>query len=1477
MSENIKRSAIPAAGYVYQNRHGLKVICEWLDAPSRYRRVKFECDIESEAPQGLDDLVIERRDGRFDLYQVKFTVNSDKYLLDWNWLFEKSSNGKKARSTIKKWFDAFQKLDPDNIGVISLITNRRPDPDMEACLINGKISVAKIPKIKRLELIKELGSIEKCEEFFNHLFIQHSDKSYVSLEHDVDAALKKHGSLEGVERLKNLAMDWAIRKKSPDPDGWIHLELVQTILRALPPEPLPEDFALPAGYNVPDISFHDEFLQEVSCSDGKVVVLTGPPGRGKSTYLSNVFHTLKKKGIPAVRHHYYLSTTERGRDRIHSYVVEESILAQVERYHQDVPSQSGLRRTIESCSAYYKEQGVPFVLILDGLDHVWRTNSSDKRPLEDIFSQLLPCPENMVLLVGTQPVDDEQLPADLLAYASRVDWRTLPPMSENAVLTYLRKAIGEGRLANAPQAEQFMEEQLREAASALHTKTAGHPLHVIYSIAELEISGRILSAWEVGQLAGDMTQGVQNYYASLWVRLPPSLQDSLRLVCEFPFFWPEAAFSEITNQLGAAKPDISSVKHLMHTSGAGLRIFHESLAVFVRRTDGYKARIQVLTPAVAKWLETDAPQSLRVNWLWTVQARLGKPENLIRGMTRDWIMKRLEEGYPKTLFDTLLSEGLEQALNTYKFSDAYRISHLRDRLVYGMEFQVEGSDFARLISNTLSLTTDESVIQEFIASRHEIDILHLCALGLALKSRGDQGWAQTCGEEALNRFRGMLKFTNRYSSGSGIEEFKFIISAFAQLGAIGSTLESLHSLIFDNDVPTWLPCLHVLVNEGELDNLMAVIPQLDILEKKKVISDTCIRAAVVSGVIITDRDDFSVLEKTPFVASFEAVLTRTSESLHEPIPINWRLGGYSEEKEALAALIHHWFFSTVHHCLHSLADGCNSFEYIPAPMYSDRENITEFLNALADTAQVIAKRWWNGEFVDFHELFELFEPVKLQQFSQNYLQASAAEDFRRSLILIACDVHLISTSMKGSDCASLSKETISSSLKWKWFDRDFFLKQYSLGVITKMSDEAAELFIEQQHSLYEKDVKEETSILLQTPFQLFSIALAHSLFPKARRFCNQTWELVTGYGHRKDPTLGNTIAAISYLADAAPLDACRLLGLVAPQVHNVLSYTDGKGTRYVVSVVDQLLAKLKPSALVTKYEEHIHLGEWSFAENCLSAYLEQGSREGWPLSSILRTGVHSEAYDYFLKPVDNQAMESENAAEILRQHNGLDIGFIENQEQSGGTDDGEPYEDSFTTYEPGQLDEFYSSLSKVGYRNRKQLLRDWYIYWESQKEGGKLIEVLDKKFFSKGDWSDIGSDVLHLSDLLFQTKRKRSGKEGALKYLIHAQIAKGGWVGYMESPDEICIRLDLVAKYYPELCDKFVRDTTYNMLAGPERQRSSPSELIVYLFIKQGRIDTAIDFVESMVCCVIEDTRTLPLKVPKWAKELKQLQKVVAE
>ncbi|MER2097797.1 MAG: NACHT domain-containing protein [Pseudomonas qingdaonensis] len=1465
MSEGIKNTAITVAGYIYQNRQGLRVLCDWLDAPSRYSRVKFECDDEAVAPTGLDDVVVERVDGLVDLQQVKFTPNPCAHLLCWAWMLEKSGKTARSRSMLRKWFDAFKALEPARTGVLSLNTNRRPDAEIESCLEGGKISFAKIPEPRRSEVIAELGGEQDCKAFFSQLHIFHSDKGFDTLEQEVDARLRKHGTLEGIATLKNVVLNWATRKNFPPPDGWITLEQVRTILRSTPPTPLPEDFVVPLGYEVPDETFHSEFVRDTIGATGSAIVLTGPPGRGKSTYLSALCDTLADRDIPTVRHHYFLSTTERGRDRVNSYVVEQSIGAQVKQFHPDVQVPAGdLRSLLEACASHYKNLGKPFVLVLDGLDHVWRINAEDTRPLDDVFSQVIPCPDNMVLLVGTQPVDDTQLPRDLLAFAPKADWRTLPAMSEDAVLTYLRKAFQEGRLTTGFEGEDGAERQLQEAATALRTKTNGHPLHVIYAVAELEHTGRSLSRWDVEQLKGDLSRDAKFYYASLWESLLPSLQDALRLVCAFSFFWPRPAFGEISAKVGMAQPEVAKVEHLLHSSAAGLKVFHESLAVFVRATAGYAERINELMPAVASWLESAAPTSLRVNWLWTVQARLGDPKNLIAGLTRDWIMLRLEEGYPESLFDTLLSDALVAALDSNEFAEAYRLEHLKARMVGGSQYQMQSDDAARLISFTLTLTAEEGVVREAMASRHETDILQLTALGLALRARGNQVEAEACGEEALRRFRGLSRFSSRYSSGAGFDEFQFLVDAFGRLGAIGSTPTELAELISENGAVVGLPRVRMLVEEGHLDDLMEVAASLAPNESKNLISDACVRAAATAGVSIAERDDFSELGRSPFVAAVETARTRASKPLNASIPIEWLKGDYYERKEDLATLAHHWFFSAVQLSLSMIAEGQTAFEFVRAPVYEDRKNITDFLNALSVAAAQVAHYWWQEKFVDFHELFELLKSVELRSFRQGHTESSAADDFRSALHRIACDIRVGSVLLDHFDNVTLTKETMEAAAQCVWFDSESFRTQYAAGWLTRMSDDAAAAFVDSQRVLLDAEIRHETSVHLQTPLQLCAIALAHGLSSRARELCKQTWELTTGFAHRKDPTLNNTVDAIGYLVDVAPDEARRLLGRIAPQIHHVLDYTDGKGTRHVLAGADRLLAKLKPSALVTKYEEHTHTGDWGLAEDSLRAYVVQGVKDGWPLDALMRTGLHPEIHDALRRLAQEGNLSAAKRLSVLREHVGWDIGMLQRLESPGSATESKPYTGDVTTFAPEQLGDLLNSLS-TSYKERARLLRDWYLHWDKAGQGKRLLAALDGWLLSE---EGRRKDVLVLSDLAFQTRRKLSGVKAAWKYLVQAHIHNGAWIGFMENEEKTCSRLDLVVKHYPQRCDEFVAATTYGIFGDPELPRKAPTETMVYFYARQNRIVEAVNFAETMADCVIEDTRTLPLELPRWAADL---------
>ena len=253
-----------------------------------------------------------------------------------------------------------------------------------------------------------------------------------------------------------------------------------------------------------------------------------------------------------------------------------------------------------------------------------------------------------------------------------------------------------------------------------------------------------------------------------------------------------------------------------------------------------------------------------------------------------------------------------------------------------------------------------------------------------------------------------------------------------------------------------------------------------------------------------------------------------------------------------------------------------------------------------------------------------------------------------------------------------------------------------------------------------------------------------------------------------------------------------MLGQIASQIHHVLNYTDGKGTRHVLADADRLLGKLMPSALVVKYEEHIHAGDWSQAENSLRAYVQQGVKEGWPLDALMRTGPNSEIRDTLQQLARDGSASAAERLRVLQEHGGWDVGLLHRQEHSGSGIDSMPYEGDVTIFEPEQLDDLLNSLS-ASHNERTVLLRAWYQHWATKGQGRRLLEALDDLLLSEEGRQ---RDVLLLSDLAFQTRRKLSGANAAWKYLVRAQILSGGWIGYMESETKTRSRLDLVAQNY---------------------------------------------------------------------------------
>ncbi|EXC23985.1 hypothetical protein J520_3171, partial [Acinetobacter sp. 869535] len=403
-----------------------------------------------------------------------------------------------------------------------------------------------------------------------------------------------------------------------------------------------------------------------------------------------------------------------------------------------------LTNILEKCGCYYKKSGKPFILIIDGLDHVWRDNNRNINPLEELFKTLLPLPDNLKIIVGTQPVDDEYLPKKLLTLCPKKNWTYLPPMSGNAILVYVTKRIKDGALITNNYGNK--NEIIAKASSALLNSTHGYPLQLIYTCEYLRTNLLPINEWQINKLPMHSGGDIEEDYLSIWHTLNHKQKNILHLVVNFNFFWPRTSFNKIFSD---SFLDINSVIFLLHESLSGLRPFHESLSVFVKSRENHDEIIESLLVPLCTWLEHDAPESLKQRWLWYCHALLGNTSPLRSGLTRDWIIERLVEGYDPQIFIDLLTQAEKVAFKERQYAEAYKHRSIKTRLLNGPQYQPTDFNQLKIIFLT---TAPQSAINELISLRHQLSVADLGILSIALWHRNEKPQALSIANWCRERF-----------------------------------------------------------------------------------------------------------------------------------------------------------------------------------------------------------------------------------------------------------------------------------------------------------------------------------------------------------------------------------------------------------------------------------------------------------------------------------------------------------------------------------------------------------------------------------------------------------------------------------------------------------------------------------------------------------------------------------------------------
>lgn len=1450
---SFKTPGILRSGFEYQDLIGIELLIGFFRDPTKYLWVELES--ENESVGYLDDVVAARSDGSFEVNQVKFTINTSKYFLDWNWLLEKRPNG---TSFLKKWSESIKRVaELGPIHSAQLRTNRRPNEEFEKALNGHNIDPSLIGEKRRRIIETELGGSRHAAEFFAQFQFSHSEPLIDQLENQLKGSVVPTDTdSAGWLLLREQARRWATRKLTPQPDGRItHQHLVQIITKKRA-QPIPQDFQIPAVYCPPSDHFHAAFISRIANAAIPISILWGTPGRGKSTYLSFVIEELKQSETPTIRHHYFLSLDDTTSDRFSFSDIATSLMNQmVGRYPGAVKglkeSSDQLRKWVETCGSHFAKEGKHFVVVVDGLDHVWR-ESTNTAQMEQLFNYLLPCPPNVTLVVGTQKVPDNQLPHRLIQNASEDDWIEIPAMDEGAVQAWVagQHEAGRVRLRDNPLHAASENEELGAIGAAFFEISQGHPLHLIYSFEALVRRGAIFTPDQIRSLPACPDGDIRKYYRGLWRHLSPNAKQIIHLIAGSDFHWPSAGIRQCVGP-------IDEIDHLLEHRRSGLIPFHGSILAFAREIPDHDASFRSLLPKVLAWLEHDAGEYWRWGWLWLMRAKSGDYVDLLSNTTRAWVVGSLARGWPEKQIVATLAEAERKAFEDLDYSRTIELRSLKTRVQNGPEYQMDSfAEFqecaVRLAGNIQQVLN----LADGIATLTEMQILSLART----TSEETPDVLIECVAELRRRVNLWLSMRHRPA-----QEFIDLTEHFMEVWSLAPTISLKSMLEFVEGFPEPNQIFSFLVaclsREMRLSELTELAESLKSPKKRQwlmLTQNAMVRVAAAEGANITSRyhpTQSSVSALMSCWLHYHTASTKTPVIVPE-IPQDIVRDNYSYGRNNdLEAFFQDIFF----YALAVALKGQKKRSLIPVSMREKKSGwIYCAANMLEETARMISNGTAQLAFSTPYYAAREIEPVtRVNSFDASYKQCSA---FKHALRQIAINLHCLKSPVGKTPLLTLEElSTARSSAHWS--EESWIADQVEHRLVI-LNPEAAKQTLESAIS-FEAARISEFNERADKWTELARFALLYEI-PHADQLVSRAANCIVGYGWRKDLWIIDVLDAIGAVHEHRAADGLPWLRMLVPIVEKITEFTDGDETDHARSELIDVIAKVSPDHLQDFYAHHIAEDEFRYAEDALSAHCKLIDFSD-PVSIAL---AHT-----FVERTDIATLESlremgdADAAQVELDQ----IGFLggvppdrglrasnNNELEKRGTPP------DITRFGPSDFLALVERTSDhtLGYEHQREALKRWLYHW---REKGKGVDVIAsvRAYFDREENPYFAESLL---DDVFQLSLELEGKKGAYPWLVLAHVHHHGWQSYWTSEDEVLRRLGWAAEHYKNRWAEFISDSSKPSRYWQQRRGSFVigTKYLVHFLLLVDQKKLAARFTDSCVRIVTEEVSDQPIPDCPW-------------
>ena len=1456
---NIKRVGLLRAGFQYQDLVAIEVLIDFYRDRKLYQWVQVESEDRSFA--SIEDVVACRPDGLYELTQVKFTADPESAAnhLSWHWLTKKAKSG---RSLLQKWSDTtLSHLRNGTLAKAALKTDRIPDEPFRRSLIGTKVKYDLLPEPDRAVIEDQLGSSTNARNFLDSFEFHHSLDRLDDLEERLWSRVDSDTDTRGWHTFKAHVERWATRRNSPEPDGRIlhfHLRDAFSTNRS---RPLPQDFMVPENYIVPVDSFHRSFIDEISATDG-VSVLWGSPGRGKSTYLSHCVASLDPDRALCIRHHYFLSLRDRSEGRFHYQAIRRSLEHQLRQALPELDAkQFELGGLIEFAAGQLAREGRKLVVIIDGLDHVWREHQ-DQADMQSLFRALLPVPENVHLVVGTQKVRNEVLPSKLLTASPVESWTELPLMDRSAVHQWLRFQSDSGRLKLEVAVNRDPSEELHDVAGAFHRISHGLPLHLIYSFENMMITGKPISASDVSSLPECPDGEIRNYYTSLWEGLPVKAKCILHVLAGLQFGPPPAAMNDFFGHSVETLDALSDIDHLLDRRELEVSPFHASLFAFLREKDSHRDIFEAHAHDALVWLENAAPDYWRWAWLWITKAQLGDTHDLLHAPSRAWAIDSLARGYPVEQLAIILDRAEVTAFEDFNLERFHALRSLSTRARNGPEFQTHEWTLFQEVAVALS---PDPIASDLLL--HRMRQLPVDQIPIVVRNAGSCLRDQTV-SSAISELDRRLA-TGAGSDAESPEERQDAAYALVQVAAHGGP--DCPVRIEDFVMKTREPGSFIAsysresILAGRFGNVLSLSESLcGASIRRDVLAALCFEG------LPPDSWPRHVVEASHAIRCLSLLMGGADDKVDAEMDLSSLI---RDERQFdpdlphdLTGKMHKLFFSA----LAATLNGRSSSHRLTIPAGSETSWLARAARKLERIAQDAGQDWKrSGHWITLAGLYRAFDlppDASTRRLDQDWRHSGV----RRGLRLIAADIAAIAIGLRPN--GQITEEDMQSVAASPYWSDEAWIDGFVSRRLALHKPSAANALVQRIARSLDNTVTEfcERSNLR---IQLALFASEHQLVDVARQQLTQAADCLLGYGFRKDPYANDVLETLELLADRGDRHAKQALLDLAGPFEAICEYTDGDETRHFRSNYHDLVARHFPDRVPSCYANLVRNEEWRLAESLSRAVAATDWIDSVEGQALLETFIYA-AESVALERGKTQA--AENAFCIVQRRAGRSTGLtgqdkLEDEGQ-GGLEDAHaaagapsPPDPDPADHPPARLPDFLEAVSQVpDYDRHPDLVAGWFAHWENAAQGQEVLDFLERLDNASGNvWR-----LRDTHDAAFELALQIRGRSDAFHWLVRAQTHSAGWSRWMCPEPTVKRRLRHAAETYRGRWKDFVKLTAkpdFRVDAGDNGIVIGLSRLVFFL-LEVGQDELARSYALEMVRVFKEELSDQPVRMPDWAR-----------